>query len=537
METLIECKDPNTGQTKFIFQSTNALGQPEYQVREANGGIRRFGTLKEAQAYTPNTTDPADNAANWLIADVLMGPYSIGNNIKFSTAAALIKKGRNLFSSEGRAILANEMKKNLIEATINATPSNTSVGKIGGIILNSNYNNSSLSGIDKLIRAMNSQSIAQPIRQRITFDEKSGFILNTRGDFINSQRDFNPSLIKSEIILDPNISKAEYDFVNAQKKRGAQFFVSPQEAEASSILEELSKMTGKEQQNFFINNIDRSMWLQNQRTQNGGFERMLDNYNKGMQKLKTIDPNIEAVLKKYHLSLTDPKFYDIEGAGNYDVVKFWQSLSNPEQLSLDKYLEEVSKGSLPWIPSAINDETIIRQTRLPWVVPDEESLQVIGYQFPYQQFSYDPKSNDIITDLDKGHESVHGIVPIIKPFPVEDFKNTMLGSYLFNQSYGTESAARGSQILNALGITDGTRLINPIELNWMTNVYPYIKYPNINNNMITWGNVIFGRDPYLRFDPQEEKIDNAIKTIEWLNKFRYKKGGKINGKRKYNERN
>lgn len=131
MATPIEYKDPNTGETKIIFQSTNALGQPEYQVREANGGIRRFGTLKEAQEYAPDTTDPADNAANWLIADALMGPQSIGNNIKFSTAATLIKKGRNLFSSEGRTILANENP--VIEAVTNATPSDISnVGKIGG---------------------------------------------------------------------------------------------------------------------------------------------------------------------------------------------------------------------------------------------------------------------------------------------------------------------------------------------------------------------------------------------------------------------
>lgn len=53
----------------FIKEIKDPLtGNPRYVVYEANGGTRQFSTKKEAEAYTPNITDPSENVLNDAIA-------------------------------------------------------------------------------------------------------------------------------------------------------------------------------------------------------------------------------------------------------------------------------------------------------------------------------------------------------------------------------------------------------------------------------------------------------------------------------------
>lgn len=83
-----------------IIKEENTPFGKQYIVHEANGGIKRFSTREEAEAYVPQTKDPADNAANDLVFTALtLGANGVGKVVYEGGKQALKVAGQAMTPS------------------------------------------------------------------------------------------------------------------------------------------------------------------------------------------------------------------------------------------------------------------------------------------------------------------------------------------------------------------------------------------------------------------------------------------------------
>lgn len=275
-----------------------------------------------------------------------------------------------------------------------------------------------------------------------------------------------------------NLPKEDKDFVLDQIARKADFIVTPKQARNSPILAKIAKMTGDEQQQFFINNLENSLELMHQRGVNGGYDRLRKNKQDAIEKMvknKTLVPKIEGpgqtvldgipdrdeklanAIYKFQDAQHNPKYHTDQG---FDYTAWRRDLPRDENLLMQVYVKQGLKDNLPVLLTDLSPVGIQKAYHSPINIDSKYNYNAVA-DFVTRSFT---SGEDLLifNPIVKAHETNHLLVRPSKSIP--DDAVTTPDQYLHRNGAGVESAARYSQLLNWYGYTDGKYpLISPAE--------------------------------------------------------------------------
>lgn len=317
----------------------------------------------------------------------------------------------------------------------------------------------------------------QHSHNKTSLNEGSVFVYDDKLDnFVEIQAtpDFIPSESGDPVL--ELIEKTPAIFVNDQYLRKVHYTVFPEEAKKSEILRKLSQMTGKEQDEFFISNIDNSVNLMHQRGLDGGYDRL-----RKVQEeyLKKFDPEDRRVLQNYQEAQLDPKYFS-EHTNSFDFNKYIDSLKDSDKNRIFTILNNGKDQVSDIIFSNLSKIGIERTYKAPIMYDPKATYNAFAVT-PFRQMEHG-KDMKLLLPRTKAHEIHHLLTGPTEPMDYKSILYDTPDEYLHESSLGTESTARYSQLLNALGIkTD--RVLLPEEFEFLSRNYTRIPYYDINNNM------------------------------------------------------
>lgn len=273
------------------------------------------------------------------------------------------------------------------------------------------------------------------------------------------------------------------------------FEVTPQEAEASELLNKISKMSAKEQQRFFSRNMANSVELMHKRGLTGGYDRIGTIQKQAWEEIRQKNPEIYKELRQLQRNAYDPKWADNNGA--FDYNKYYSSLSREQQRLLRSYEYLAHDSTLPYVGMPYDQA---------YKAPIEfrESITGSAGANPIRRRLYQGSDHRLSYPKVKAHEEHHLMSPtnteaqvpfkLNTDYPISDTPSPtpsdykFMNNYLFNKGRGLESSARLSQLYNWYGIDDGTRVLTPEEFDFASRYYTKTRSddPSIDNNMTEW---------------------------------------------------